>query len=156
MVLKFKIRHRFGWVLLTLLFNGLLVRGQLRLSGTVRDSSGKEVGYASLSLLSDSNKIVRSALSDSLGRFTFTDLPGGQYRLAGSFIGAKAEFGVFRLVRDTAIVLTLNLAASVLKEVVVTGANPLLERKIDRIVFNIENSIAAKGTDMAEAIPIAC
>ena len=43
---------------------------------------------------------------------------------------------------------------TVLKEVKVSANKPLLERKIDRLVFNVENSIAAKGTDLSEAIAL--
>ena len=43
---------------------------------------------------------------------------------------------------------------AVLKEVTVTANKPLVERKIDRLVFNVENSIAAKGMDLMQALAL--
>ncbi len=39
-----------------------------------------------------------------------------------------------------------------MKEVAVTVKKPLIERKIDRIIFNVENSITAIGSDALEAL----
>ena len=41
-----------------------------------------------------------------------------------------------------------------LKEVVVTNQNKLIERKIDRLVFNVENSISAAGGDAIDALRV--
>lgn len=39
-----------------------------------------------------------------------------------------------------------------IKEITLYGKKKLIERKVDRTVFNVENSIAAQGTDLTEAL----
>jgi hypothetical protein len=45
-----------------------------------------------------------------------------------------------------------DVATQQLKEVKVTKTKPILERKVDRLVYNAENSIAAIGTDALELL----
>lgn len=47
-----------------------------------------------------------------------------------------------------------SLEVVLLKEVVVDGTKKIFERKADRLVFNVENSIMAKGVDALEALKI--
>ncbi len=61
--------------------------------------------------------------------------------LTKSVCGQITQTGV---VRDT----------SLLKAAVVTGSKPLIEREVDRIVFNVENSIAARGTDLLHGLEL--
>jgi len=41
-----------------------------------------------------------------------------------------------------------------LQTVTVTAQRPLIERKIDRLVFNVENSVAATGGDALDALKV--
>ena len=140
-------------LILTLFINSTIVWGQLKITGTVIDTVGTPLVYATVKLLAN-NTAIQTTSSDSIGNFSFTGLANGEYRVEGSYIGAKEMSKVFRLNKDTSVMIVIIQSKTVLKTVKVTANKPLLERKIDRLVFNVENSIAAKGTDLSEAIAL--
>jgi hypothetical protein len=140
--------------LLTFVFllNGLTAGAQFTITGHLKDSSGVNVLYAGINLVDSSNSIVKNSVSDSMGSFKFLNVAAGHYLLTGTYVGAKIVSKNIIVQGDMVIILTANRTPAVLQEVVVNSSKPLLERKIDRMVFNIENSIAAKGTDLGTAI----
>lgn len=140
-------------LILTLMMNGAIVMGQFKITGTISDTAKRPLAYATLRLLTD-HTIEQTTLSDSTGHFSFAGLAVGDYRVEGSYLGAKEVSGLFSLRKDTAVVLVIRQPGTALKTVTVTGNKPLLEKKIDRMVFNVENSIAAKGTDLSEALAL--
>lgn len=140
-------------LILTLFINSTIVWGQLKITGTVSDTAETPLVYATVKLLTN-NTVIQTTSSDSIGNFSFTGLANGDYRIEGSYIGAKGMSKVFRLNKDTSVMIVIIQSKTVLKEVKVSANKPLLERKIDRLVFNVENSIAAKGTDLSEAIAL--
>ena len=50
--------------------------------------------------------------------------------------------------------LTIKRDTIKLQEVSIKGSKALIEKKIDRTVFNVGNSIAAKGTDLTQALAL--
>ncbi|NSL85858.1 TonB-dependent receptor [Chitinophaga sp. Mgbs1] len=140
-------------LILTFLMKSILAAGQLKITGHIQDTAGTPLLYSTLKLRTDT-LVVQTVLSDSTGYFSFTDLAPGIYGIEGSYIGNKALLPPFRLNRDTIVSLIIRQSGALLKTVEVTGSKPLLEKKIDRLIFNVENSIAAKGTDLTEAIAL--
>jgi hypothetical protein len=144
----------FRLLMLVSLLNGLTANAQFTITGHIKDSSGSNVLYAGINLVNDSNRIVQASVSDSVGAFRFLNVASGRYILTGTYVGAKIISQEIVVQGDRVIALTVAGTTRVLREVVVNSTRPLLERKIDRMVFNIENSLAAKGTDLATAIAL--
>lgn len=142
-------------IILFFLSMGLLSNAQFKVSGYIIDSTGSRVSFAAINLSADSSKIIRMSVSDSLGSFAFAGLPKGNYTLTANLIGAQLFSGRFHLANDTMLVVKVKFTSSILQDVIVTASKPLFERKIDRTVFNIGNSLAARGTDLATAIGLA-
>ncbi len=118
------------------------------------------VSYATVSVLRDTGtRPVSGALADSEGRFSVV-LPGkGTYRLLTDFIGYR---------RDTTRILwngpaaqredTLRLfsASRTLGDVVISARAPVVENKIDRIVFNAAADLSSQGgttLDLLRKVP---
>ncbi len=59
------------------------------LSGTITDPSGGAVGGASVTLRDENNNIVGQTTADSSGRYAFSSLAAGNYRLETDFSGFK-------------------------------------------------------------------
>ena len=131
------------------------VCGQITLTGAVRDTAKVFRVAAYLRLRNDSGGAIRTVLADSSGHFLFQGLTPGKYSIECSYanvIGGRARLN---LRKDTFIVVFVSgRDPTLLKEAVVTGSKPLLERKIDRMVFYVENSIAARGTDLLQALEL--
>jgi outer membrane receptor protein involved in Fe transport len=134
-----------------------------RISGTVIDSiSGKPLDYATVSIFRSGGKVpLNGVLTDSKGGFKLEIKPGN-YKLAISYIGYPTK--VIDPVLTTGSKPDKNLGsivvspgAKALKEVVIKGTTPLVESRIDKIVFNAEKDITSAGgnaSDVLQKVPL--
>lgn len=127
------------------------------ITGRVTDSSGNLLNKAVVvRLLEKSGEIAAQSPVDSLGGFVLSGLAGKWYRLSAEHENMFAYSPDFPLNIDTSISIRLTrLQVLALGEVKVTASKPLVERKIDRTIFNVENSLAAAGTDLTQALALA-
>jgi hypothetical protein len=142
-------------ILLLLFIVPFLGISQVQLSGKVMDSLSS-IEYANVVLKRQDGTIVTGAITTEDGSFTINDITTGTYLVNISFIGY--EDWDKEIVMDKNLVLddvVLNASTNNLDEVVLTRKKKLIERKIDRLVFNVENSIAASGGNALEALKIA-
>lgn len=128
---------------------------QFYISGTITGSNGKGISFASVVLhrMPDSS-ILQTAIADSNGAYSF-----GTGKTANTLIVATAAgyTTTARQITDTTLTrqnvdLVLEKESITLNEVAVSVRKPLIERKVDRTVFNVENSITAIGSDALEAL----
>ncbi len=127
-------------------------RGQARatVSGTVAGPGGAAVAYATVMLhqAADST-VVKAEFSDDKGAFRLV-APGGRYLVSAVQVGFQRRWSTaFELPAAGLIlppvVLVLSTSAA-LKEVSVTTARPLFERRPDRTVMNVEGTALAAGS----------
>ncbi|WP_293684062.1 MULTISPECIES: TonB-dependent receptor [unclassified Spirosoma] len=138
-------------------------RGNAKLTGVVTDStSGKPVEFASIALIdSKTKKTIDGTVADDKGKFTLNKLPEGDFQLLISFVGYRNKtISSVKLNRKGDVDLgAVKLSADVrtLKEVEVVGQASLVEEKVDRLVYNAEKDITAKGgdaTDVMRKVPL--
>jgi outer membrane receptor protein involved in Fe transport len=138
-------------------------RGNAKLTGVVVDStSGKPVEFASIALINaQTKKPIDGTVADDKGRFTLNKLPQGDFQLLISFVGYRNKtVSSVKLDRRGDVVLgTVKLAPDVrtLSEVNVVGQSALVEEKVDRLVYNAEKDLTAKGgdaTDVMRKVPL--
>jgi outer membrane receptor protein involved in Fe transport len=133
-------------------------------TGIVVDSlTNKPVDYATVSVFkTGSTTPVNGGLSDEKGGFKITNIPAGEYRVQVNYIGYKVK-SITGLVL-TAGKLSKNIGniiiaptANLLKAVVVTGQQALIENRIDKLVFNAEKDVTSSGgnvTDILRKVPM--
>ncbi len=129
---------------------------QNKLSGNISDKQAPISDVAVLLYRGADSVMLKSTITDSVGRFGFEDVSIGRYflktyhaRYRDTVINISSEF------LSGHLPLSINLAQKSeveLKEVSVTYKKPLIERKGDRLVFNLENSIASVGGDALDAL----
>ena len=114
-------------------------------SGTVLNEGNQPVSFANIQLLTVSDTtLLNGTSSENNGHFRIDRVPKGSYFIKASYI--ENESMLIKIDVNADVVLeTVRLSedAQVLDEVVVTSQRPRLERKVDRIVFNIENTALA-------------
>ncbi len=110
-------------------------------SGTVVDSKGKAVSFANIIVhkAQDSTQIA-GLVTDDEGFFELEALPEDDYFLKTTFVGLKENIRSFTLSEALRLTITLSEETTELSEVVVLAKKPTLERKVDRLIFNIEDS----------------
>ncbi len=131
--------------LFSLLFTGLLSAQEYAISGKVENAENEPVSFANIQLLSAvDTTLVNGSSSENNGNFTIEGVAKGSYLIKASYIENESELSPVEVNGDIVLqTIRLNNEAQVLSEVVVTYQKPKLERKVDRLVFNIENTALA-------------
>ncbi|MDO6516114.1 outer membrane beta-barrel family protein [Zobellia uliginosa] len=128
-------------------FNGVLYSQELSVKGVVNDREDQAVAFANVLLLSATDStLVTGTSTDEAGAYAIQNITAGRYLIKASYIGNESNVMVFELETDKELApLVLKDTDQKLDEVVVTSQKPRLERKIDRLVFNVENTAYADG-----------
>lgn len=130
--------------------------------GKVLDAASKSpVEYASVAIYpSTSNKPVNGATTDAKGLFSINGLDTGSYKIIIDFIGYESDTLRIQLtatrISEKLPDLLLVKKSKTLQDVVVVAQKPLVENKIDKMVYNAERDVTAQGgvaTDLLKKIP---
>jgi hypothetical protein len=136
-----------------------------KISGTVIDSlTKKPVDYATISIYKSGAKTpINGVLNRRKRELQINNiLRAGKYKITVSFIGYPTK--TYDPVETTASkpdnhmgTLVIAPSAKALKEVQIVGQTPLIENKIDKIVYNAEKDLTAAGgnaTDVLQKVPL--
>jgi len=144
-------------LLLTFLFCllPLFATAQLSITGRVTDGTSP-LPYAEVYLRDQNDQLVTGTFTEDDGTFTLS-AQAGNYRFGANFLGYTPLVRELELT-STAIDLgnlVLGEAGNNLDAVVVTAQKRLIEQRADRLIFNVENSVAAAGGDALAALQLA-
>ncbi len=133
------------------------------ISGKVLDkSTNGPLEYATISLISKlSGKVVTGTIADAKGNFSISNIPYDTYEVTIEFIGyEKTTLDNITISSNkrSVILEPISLAPSMhnLESVTVTGDKPVVENKIDKIVYNVSNDITSQGgaaIDVLKKVP---
>lgn len=115
----------------------------------VLDDKKKAIGYANVLLLKAADSsFVKGTISEENGSFIFNDIAQGSYIIKASFIGYTDVYSDIFEVQNTVEHPPLILAENpeFLDAVTVTAKRPVIQRKIDRYIYNVENTVVSSGT----------
>ncbi|CAA9203054.1 TonB-dependent receptor domain-containing protein [Flavobacterium collinsii] len=140
-------------IFLLLVLLSSVLSAQVKVTGKVTSKDNNPIEFAEVILIGKDSAAIKSELTNEKGDFVLESQPGVyelQVRQANKTIASRnielnADLDLGNIVVDAAIVL---------ESVVVVGKKKLIERKVDRVVFNVENSISATGGDALEALRI--
>ncbi|WP_353195036.1 TonB-dependent receptor [Parapedobacter defluvii] len=136
---------------------------EVTLRGAVVDERNAPLDLATVNLLrAKDSTVLKTAFPDASGNYVFVNVTPGEYRVSAVLVGYADA--VSQVVKITAAagtqdlgVLLLKSTNTVLAEVAVTAPQrPLVERKPDMLVVNVENSTLAAGNtamDILERSP---
>ncbi len=150
------------FLLFTLLFGNLASATekikQGTINGSILDEQNKPMDFVTVGLFKASDSsLIKTALTTTDGKFEFTNINMGSYYVKANLMG-------YTNFKSKPFVLTennLNLALEdiqlkadrkTLNTVSVTGTKPLIERKTDKLVMNVENSSIAIGSSALEVL----
>ena len=122
------------------------------ISGTITDQFHKPIEYATITLKKDS-VIIKSTISDFDGKYNIKDVSiNNRYTLVFSFVGYRTKDTTLLLLKNTNMSIELTTQGNQLKEVSINDRKKLIERKIDRLVFNVDNRINGLGSDALDVL----
>lgn len=137
--------------IVTLVFFTMVLQAQNKaINGIVKDQLGHPIAMVSIVLQSPQKSEIKT-VSNEKGQFTFKITTSGPHILAINSI-AYVPYQYTILNTEDSIRITLTPVNHQLKEVKIISNKPTIERKIDKVVFNVENSIAASGGTVWDAL----
>ncbi len=132
-------------VVLVLYSISIIGFSQNTLVGKVTEKTGEPIEYAEVVLQSLNSVAAKYELTDANGVFTISDVANGNYQLNIQYFSQNIHSQTIQLNADLNLGTIIANAGLTLNEIVVTGTKPLIERQVDKLVFNVENSVAATG-----------
>ncbi|MDB5151443.1 MAG: Ferric enterobactin receptor precursor [Mucilaginibacter sp.] len=156
---------RIFFILLFFLCSVLVLKAQPynnpkgNISGKVIDAVTKQpVDYATVSVFKDGNTSpINGVVTDINGSFAITNLNPGEYSIAVDFIGyqKKTMDHLTISAANANIALgTVSIAPiqNQLKTVEIVGKAPVVESKIDKMVYNVANDLTSQGGSAADVL----
>lgn len=126
--------------------------------GEISDSLGNPIIFANVTLhLQKDSSFIKGALVDETGKFEFDDLTFNTYFIKinhPTYIKFQSPY--FVISSDNSDVklqpITLKSTVKSLDEVSIIATRPFIEKKTDKIIINIENSIVSAGNSVLEVL----
>lgn len=144
------------------------------ISGIILNEKKQPIEFANITLFKTKDSLpISTTLSDSFGVYTFLNLAENNYSIEISYLGyitdtiknisIKDRIDIINIgnridtiiVQDNEIQLNeiqLKLSSTTLTEVQVTATKTIYERKADRIIFNVENSVYSQVSDAMQVL----
>lgn len=144
--------HLISFLLIFLLQNQVF--SQIKISGEIKDEKNNPIEFIEIQLQNKDSIIFKSELTNDKGKFMI-ETEKGEYTLLIRQLGVIYHKQKVNATQDTYIgIIKIIEKQQLLQEVVITSKKKLIERKVDRLIFNVENSISASGGDAIDALKV--
>lgn len=145
-------RHILALILIILFQNQVI--SQIKISGQIKDKKNNPIEFIEVQLQNKDSIIFKSELTNAEGQFVI-ETEKGEYLLIVKQLGKKIYSQKLDAKQNLNLgVLQIIIPDNQIQEVKITSKKKLIERKVDRLVFNVENSISAIGGDAIDALKI--
>ena len=140
----------FVWIFM--LFCNLLSAQTMQsfsLSGSIKSDKAEQM---EIILLDADNKLIKTEIADSNGKFDFNDIKGGAYRLKINRNGSEVYHSDNITLIENMTLPSIDLNVKSIEGVTITKAKPMIERQDGKMIMNVENSIASTGNSAFEVL----
>ena len=132
------------------------------IKGKIKNKNNINLEFATVSLYNNKdNSLVEGTISNSKGKFLFTDIIEGNYRIEISFMGYKDTSIVINKttnnINNNINTIYLKEDAKLLSEINIEDRKLIYEAKIDKIIYNAENDLNEtenNATDVLRKTPL--
>jgi hypothetical protein len=142
---------------------------QVNIAGFVKDMKDQPVDLATIRLIKvdqlekqeseepAKENVINSTYSDLDGSFSFTEVKEGIYQVSVSLLGHGTEYSDYIIINaETKAVppvnFKLNMQSNQIEAVTITAERPLIERRPDMLVVNVDQSPTAAGNTAFEIL----
>ncbi len=134
-----------------------------KIEGIILDSVDRQpIEYATIGLSRDNEtEVINGTVSDINGKFMLTQIPKGSYRIVFNFLGYEKKVLDNIIVSEKTPLVSLGTIllspkATTLQGITVTAEKSIIENKIDKMVYNVENDITSQSgvaIDVLKKVP---
>lgn len=140
--------------ILIILFIPITLFSQIKITGKIVNQKDEVLELIEVLILNKDSITIKSELTNIKGGFSLS-AEKGEYHLQVRKFGTILWKQKINLIDALNLgIITITEKEQHLAEVVVMSKKKLIERKVDRLVFNVENSIAATGGDALDALKV--
>ncbi len=136
-------------------FSALTAQTYFELKGKIVDGEQKPIELATIRLhqVTDSS-LITSTFSEKSGEFLLQTLEPKDYYITVDFLGLKKHRSEKIELRNTILLPTITLIPNVgqLSEVQIKSKASFIERKVDRVIVNMDALLSSTGTTTWEAL----
>lgn len=125
---------------------------QNQVFGILKDQQNQPIDFGEIHLTNENSKVVVSTYSNDEGNFKLENITVGTYKIQFLYLGVVYDTRQLEIEGNLNLGLVTIDNQAQLSEIVIEGKKKVFETKIDRTVFNVENSIVASGGDALDAI----
>lgn len=137
-----------------LFLTALQASAQYSLTGRISQDDQSINSYTEV-IITDKNSIALvTSFAEDDGKFALRIDTPGEYSLLVKFMNNILHNRIIQIDSDMDLGEIKIENSIALQEIVVTSKKKLIEKKIDRLVFNVENTIATTGGDALDALRI--
>lgn len=127
------------------------VSAQIQIRGEVRTEQGEKIDYASVGI-QQGEKTLAFLMTDESGNWEASLPEAGKYLIITSQLGYGVDSLEVALFQGQVIQTILKQQIKSLAEVTVTSNRPVIIRKADRFIVQIENSYLSSGYDALDLL----
>ena len=126
--------------------------------GKVSNQDLEPAIYATIGLLNSKDSLlVKGSLTDESGGFKLENIPNGNYLLEIQYFGYKKLYtDSFAISEDKKIInfneLLLEESMEELDAVTITAKTPFIEKRIDKTILNVQQSVLSAGNTALEIL----
>ncbi len=159
-----KVKH-FNLLLTFILFQAIISKSYSQnsttekavIKGIVVDSSTNiPLEFATIVLLGENNKVVKSSITSIDGAFEVTLNENGRYILFVSFVGYKKYYSKLISINKSQLIdlgyISLQGDGSVLSEVVVKGRKTIIKNTGEKLIYNAKADIGNKAGSAVDVL----
>lgn len=129
-------------------------QAQSKLTGSIVDATHQPIDYAEVLLLNQQDQLIQHTYTDDTGAFVLSAIPADTYVLRIQNLGVKQYETTLSIETDRQLDPIVIQNDQQLDEIVLTTQAKLVERKIDRTVFNIEQSVHANNSNAKDVLKL--
>lgn len=147
-------RYKLSTFVLLLLIPLVTVAQDIEITGKVIDIDNNPLEFVNALVFSKDSTFIKGAVTDANGAFTLTSAKASTSYIKLQSLGLKEVFREIDTNGSTFQMGTITMENDnqMLDEVVVTAEKPLIERRSDRLIVNVSNSILATGSNGLEIL----
>lgn len=141
-------------IIIILLFVSLSGYSQYRISGKLVNENKFPVENAEIIIQALNFVDLNYELTNKNGEFTLSNIDKGNYKLIVRYFSENIYSQNISIDSNLLLeTIVINVGIS-LKDVIIEAKKPLIENKVDRLVFNVENSISVAGGNALDALKL--
>jgi len=141
------------YILLLFLCINTLYSQNFTIKGQISDGENNPIEFATINLHTENDISIKTELSDEFGKFEIEEKQGN-YILEISFLGKSVFKENILLDKDKDLGIIQVENTKIIEEITITKEKKLIEKKVDRLVFNVENSVVSTGGDVFDVLKI--